>query len=105
MLADKMVELEYVDSLSHETWQKVLKKNELKPWQKKEWCILSSEDANFVCAMEDVLEVYKKPSDPAHPVVCMFDTSKQQIKEVRQRIPAKPGEPERYDTSSERNFV
>jgi len=58
-----------------------------------------------VCAMADVLEVYKKPSDPEHPLVCMFDTSKQQIKEVRQPIPVQPGEPERYDTSSERNFV
>ncbi|MEY3123599.1 MAG: hypothetical protein RLZZ573_119, partial [Pseudomonadota bacterium] len=31
------------------------------------------EDANaeFVCAMEEVLEVYHRPYDPMYPVVCM----------------------------------
>jgi len=46
-----------------------------------------------------------KKYDPKNPVICMDESSKQQIKEVRQPIPAKPGEPERYDTSSERNGV
>jgi len=105
LLADRMIELEYVDSLSHESVRQVLKKNELKPWQKKEWCIPPDEDANFVCAMEDVLEIYKKPYDPEHPVVCMDESSKQQIKEIRQPIAVKPGEPERYDTEYERNGV
>jgi len=35
LLADKMVELNYVESVSHETVRRVLDKNELKPWQKK----------------------------------------------------------------------
>lgn len=35
LLADKMVELEYVDSVSDETVRQVLKRNALKPWQKK----------------------------------------------------------------------
>lgn len=35
LLADKMVELKYVDSLSDETVRQVLKRNQLKPWQKK----------------------------------------------------------------------
>ncbi len=39
LLADKMVELEYVDNVSHETVRQVLKKNKIKPWQKREWCI------------------------------------------------------------------
>ena len=55
--------------------------------------------------MEDVLEVYKRPYDPERPVVCMDESSKQQIKEVRQPIPAQPGESERYDTEYERNGV
>jgi hypothetical protein len=66
LLADKLVELEYVDSVSHETVRQVLKKNQIKPWQKKEWCIPKEANAEFVCDMEDVLEVYKKPIDPAH---------------------------------------
>jgi transposase len=35
LLADKMVELNYVESVSDETVRRVLKHNELKPWQKK----------------------------------------------------------------------
>lgn len=55
--------------------------------------------------MEDVLEVYKKPYDPKHPVVCMDETSKQQIKETRISLPASSGQVERYDTEYERNGV
>ena len=32
-------------------------KNELKPWLKECWCIPPQGSAEFVCAMEDVLEV------------------------------------------------
>ena len=35
LLADKMVELNYVESVSDETVRQVLKQNEIKPWQKK----------------------------------------------------------------------
>ena len=36
LLADRMVRLEYVDSVSHETVRQAMNRNELKPWQKKE---------------------------------------------------------------------
>ena len=58
-----------------------------------------------VCAMEDVLTVYKRPYDPCKPLVCMDETSKQLIKETRQTIPAEPGIPARYDFEYERNGV
>ena len=62
-------------------------------------------DANaaFVAAMEDVLEVYHRPHDPAFPVVCLDETTKQLIKETRAPIPAKPGQPARHDCEYERN--
>lgn len=53
--------------------------------------------------MEDVLEVYQRPYDPNHPVVCMDESSKQHLKEVRIPLPLKPGSPERFDTEYERN--
>ena len=53
--------------------------------------------------MEDVLEVYQRPHDPAHPVVCLDETSKQIIAETRLPIPAKPGHPARHDYEYERN--
>lgn len=47
--------------------------------------------------MEQVLEVYKRPYDPAHPVVCMDEQPKQLISEARQAAPAAPGRPARID--------
>jgi len=47
--------------------------------------------------MEQVLEVYKRPYDPAHPVVCMDEQPKQLISEVSAPLPAAPDRPERAD--------
>lgn len=55
--------------------------------------------------MEDTLDVYKRPYDPAYPVVCMDESSKQQTKEVRSPIVAEPGKERKYDTEYERNGV
>src|SRR5665213_2655548 len=53
--------------------------------------------------MEDVLEVYHRPHDPACPVVCLDETSKQLIAETRVPIAAKPGHPARHDYEYKRN--
>lgn len=71
LLADRLVELEIVDSVSHETVRQVLKKNELKPWLKKQWVIPPEANGEFVWHMEDVLDVYTRPYDPRRPQVCM----------------------------------
>ena len=55
--------------------------------------------------MEDTLDVYKRPYDETHPLICMDESSKQHIKDTRQPIPAKPGTVARYDTEYERNGV
>jgi len=62
-------------------------------------------DANaaFVAGMEDVLEVYQRPHDPACPVVCLDETSKQLIAETRVPIAAKPGRAARFDYEYQRN--
>lgn len=60
------------------------------------WCV-SKVDAEFVACMEDVLDLYAEPYDPAHPTVCFDETSKQLIAETRCPLPAKPGQVERYD--------
>ncbi len=78
-------------------------KNDLKPWLQKQWVIPPQANAEFVCAMEDVLEVYKRPQDPERPVVCLDETSKQLIGETRTPIPAVPGQPERIDYEYERH--
>ena len=48
--------------------------------------------------MEDILSVYTRPLDPAQPLVCMDETSKQLVGEVRTPLPASPGHPLREDT-------
>jgi hypothetical protein len=45
--------------------------------------------------MEDVLEVYHRPYDPKRPVVCLDETFKQLIGEVREPLPPAPGRVER----------
>jgi|GEM_PF-608125 len=52
--------------------------------------------------MEDVLEVYRQPHDPARPLVCMDETSKQLVGETRTPIGGGPGRPRRIDYEYER---
>lgn len=47
--------------------------------------------------MEDVLEVYTRPRDPARPLVCLDETSKQLLAETRIPLPVRPGGPALYD--------
>ena len=51
----------------------------------------------FVAAMEDVLDVYTRPHDPARPLVCLDETSKQLVAETRTPQPMRPGQPARHD--------
>ena len=53
--------------------------------------------------MEDVLDVYARPYDPRRPQVCFDEHSVQLIAETRLPLPAKPGQPERYDYEYKRN--
>jgi hypothetical protein len=67
------------------------------------WCIPPKQSAEFVAHMEDVLEVYRRPYDPKRPVVCLDETSKQLIGEVREPLPPRPDEIGRYDGEYVRN--
>jgi hypothetical protein len=61
------------------------------------------QNAEFVANMEDVLEIYKRPYNPAIPVICMDEQPTQLIKETRTKMPLEPGKPERVDYEYERN--
>jgi hypothetical protein len=95
LLAGRLVELEVVEAISHETARQALKKNELKPWRKAMGCIPPEQDAAFVA--QQVLEVYKRPYDAKHPVVCMDEQPKHLISEARASKPAAAGRPARID--------
>jgi len=59
----------------------------------------------FVWRMEDTLDVYRRPYDPRFPQVCLDETSKQLLADVRKPLPMKPGQVEREDYEYEREGV
>jgi transposase len=102
LLAGAMVKLTEHDSISRETVRRRLAENDLKPWRKDMWCI-PQVDGEYVARMEDVLDLYAEASDPKRPVICFDESPTQLIGEVRQPIPAEPGQIERYDCEYQRN--
>ena len=62
-------------------------------------------NAEFVCQMEEILELYHREEDPDHPLVCFDESSKQLVSESRTALAATPGKPERYDYQYEREGV
>jgi len=59
-------------------------------------------DAEFAAGMEDVLEIYALPYDPATPVLCMDEQPVQLLKEMRTPIPATARHGRRVDYEYER---
>ncbi len=55
--------------------------------------------------MENVLDLYQRPETIAYPLVCVDETSKQHIQEVRQPLGIVEGSPRRYDAEYKRNGV
>src|ERR1700758_1528686 len=102
LLADAMVRLTGHEELSRETVRRRLAEDDLKPWRRDMWCI-PRVDGEYVARMEDVLDLYAEAPDPERPLVCFDETPVQLIGEVRQPIPAQPGQHERYDYEYRRN--
>lgn len=53
--------------------------------------IIPKASAEFVCQMEQVLDVYRRPYDEQHPVVCLDESPKQLISESRKPIKKSDG--------------
>lgn len=66
---------------AYETVHKTLKKT--RSPRRQYWMIPPEHDGDFVAAMADVLDLYQQPHDPEAPVVCMDETSRQLVGEVR----------------------
>lgn len=67
------------------------------------WVIPPEADAEFVANMENVLETYARPYDPARPVICMDEQPVQLVKETRRPIPGTKEHARRVDYEYERN--
>jgi transposase len=102
LLAGEMVKLTDHEDISRETIRRRLVENDLKPWRKDMWCV-PEVDAEYVARMEDVLDLYNEEPDSKRPVICFDESPTQLIGEVREPIPAKPGQLERFDCEYRRN--
>ena len=97
-----MVRLTEHESLSREAVRRRLSENDLKPWRKDMWCI-PKVDGAIVAAMEDVLDPCSETPDPNRPVVCFDESPVQLIGETLTPVPARPGQPRRFDHGCRRN--
>lgn len=64
------------------------------------WC-LPRANAEFVAAMEHILDVYEQPYNPKRPKVCLDESSKQLIEHTQ--VPPRPGQVRRVDYEYRRN--
>lgn len=104
LLGERLVALTDLESVSVETIRRRLKDKDLKPWQKKMWC-LPKLDAEFIAQMEHILDLYAEPADDKRPVVNFDEAMKQLVADTREPIPIKPGQPARQDYEYRRNGV
>ena len=112
LLADRLVEWEVVESISPETVRQTLKETNSRPRSATGQALAervladpAEGSAEFVCAMEDVLEVYHRQYGGKEVLVCLDETSKQLVKETRQPRPARPGMTRTYDYEYQRKGV
>ena len=66
------------------------------------WVIPPKQNAEYVAAMENVLDVYHRPYDTEKPVICMDEQPVQLIRETRAPIQATSYHPKRVDYEYER---
>jgi len=103
LLADRLVELQVVNSISDECVRETLKRGASSRGWTKSWCIpIPTVSPRFVWRMEDVLELYAEPQDACRPLVCLDEKSLQLVRQTRQPIPAAPGRAQRIDYEYER---
>ncbi len=79
-----------------------IKKNDLKPWQRKQWCI-GNITGEYIARMENILHLYEQPYDPLLPVICSDERPCQLIGDTVSPLPASPGKAAREDYHYERN--
>jgi transposase len=96
-LTTRIIELEIVEEVSRETVRTVMQKNQLKPWQEKEWCIGPVGDEEYVYHMEDVLTVHECPYDAKIPRIGVDEGHIQFVADKQDPIKMKPGSIKKVD--------
>ena len=86
LLARRAVELEIVESVSHETVRRDVRKNGVTGRKVAYWVIPPEADAEFEAHMEQVLDAYARPYDAARPVLCIDEQPVQLVRETRRLL-------------------
>lgn len=81
------------------------KKNRLKPWLTKRFCIPERDRPRFVAHMEKVLDTYSEGYNEQYPLICMDEASKQIMSDLNPSLPMLPGHPRREDHHYQRQGV
>jgi hypothetical protein len=102
LLAERVVALGIVETVSHETLRGMLKNNGVSGRKIQYWVIPPRANGEFAAAMENVLDTYAQPYDARFPVLTMDEQPIQLLKETRVPIPATKGHPRRVDYEYER---
>lgn len=93
----RIIALEIVEQTSDETVRTVLRHNELKPWQEKQWCLGRTGDGNDAYHLEEVLDIYVQPYNPSRPQVCIDEGSVQFTTDLTPPLEMKPGHVKKVD--------
>lgn len=104
LLGEKLITMTDIEEISVETIRQRLKDNDLKPWQKKMWCI-GKLNAHFIARMEHVLDLYAQDKDEKRPIVNFDEAGKQLVSQVNEPKPAKPGAVAKEDYEYKREAV
>jgi hypothetical protein len=79
-----------------------IKKNDLKPWQKEQWC-MAHITGEFLARMEELLDLYEQPYDADFPQLCFDERPCQLIGHQLVPLPMRPGSPLKEDYQYRRN--
>lgn len=96
LLTNRLIAMTDHKSVSLETVRRRLNENELKPWQKKMWCIRDT-DAEFVAQMEHILDLYAETPDKERPIINFDEALKPLVSHLRETKRMKPGRPAKED--------
>jgi transposase len=109
LLAQRMVELAYVDTLSYETVRQTLKKERPQTTPEKDvvhgWEALGGVRLPYGRRAGGLPPPLRSQAARGRPVVCVDETFKQLIGETREPLPMRPGTVERFDYVYTRNGV
>jgi len=104
LIADRFISLSDLKVVSIETIRCRFKENDLKPWQKKMWCV-GKMNADYVAQMEHILDLYARPENPVEPVVNFDEAMKQLVSDITPSSAVKPGKKARIDYEYKRVSV